>query len=43
MTKAQMEKKVNDILWSDMRQFNEDFLNSWNKERLQGNFWYAGA
>jgi hypothetical protein len=26
-----------------MRQFNEDFLNSWNKERLQGNFWYAGA
>ena len=42
MTKAQMEKKVNDILWSDMRQFNEDFLNSWNKERLQGNFWYAG-
>jgi hypothetical protein len=35
MSKAQLEKKVDELLWNDMREFNDEFLNSWNKERLQ--------
>lgn len=35
MSMAQLEEKVDKILWDDMREFNEEYLNMWNKERLQ--------
>lgn len=43
MSMAQLEEKVDKILWDDMREFNEEYLNTWNKERLQWKYWYAGA
>lgn len=38
---TEYRKKVDDLVQENMREFNEEFINSWNKERIQGSLDYA--
>lgn len=38
---TEYRKKVDDLVQENMREFNEEFINSWNKERIQWSLDYA--